>query len=654
MNKEKMNLILHQDTITEQESLEIAEYLDTEEGKQAFSEIVESDEFFMTLSDYLDSHQEEITNYIEKKLYDLDSEWKQSILHPHSSGLKKPLEKWEIFWQEAKAADQLGHSREKSCRPDPAQAGEIYEQLTLPFVSAEDIASKPKRIPVTDYTICIGSSPHTRLDLLCNLKKKEGIDFCKYLDLSIPKKEKKRVLFEAVDRELRTHPEYYLYILSEDELHWLCRLRETGSFDYDDFGRTAVMHAMGIGLLEVIYKNENGIYIAELSMTEESEGILSLANDKKTRSFYRRMETIVERIYSILSLYGMIELGTLYDRYVLYYGNDIKRDEFQRFIYWHLRMTDALYTGVDTEYNLAYAALFEIDFPDALLTVHNEVPDIEYKMYSKQQFLQNQKRGYSAINPLWDELADFLRSKNWFPSEVDHYLGHLIGEVIDGKSATKLYEDIREALEEDLSPLDQSIIWRISMLITMHNAVAGLKGYSRREYYQLFGKYPSSLPIFDFGLYQNQQRENDSKKSPGYSIICPLYQMPDQIQMELYEIMELPLEQEASAITSLRKRYGDNIELLCLEAAAYGNRKDYDKLLSRMNRARHLADPGDYPAFDTVIDFYSAMQNSALQDFPFIESPKTDSLKKNAAKKIYPNDPCPCGSGKKYKKCCGR
>ena len=24
------------------------------------------------------------------------------------------------------------------------------------------------------------------------------------------------------------------------------------------------------------------------------------------------------------------------------------------------------------------------------------------------------------------------------------------------------------------------------------------------------------------------------------------------------------------------------------------------------------------------------------------------------AAKVYPNDPCPCGSGKKYKKCCGR
>ncbi|MBS6396360.1 MAG: preprotein translocase subunit SecA [Clostridiales bacterium] len=37
---------------------------------------------------------------------------------------------------------------------------------------------------------------------------------------------------------------------------------------------------------------------------------------------------------------------------------------------------------------------------------------------------------------------------------------------------------------------------------------------------------------------------------------------------------------------------------------------------------------------------------------------KDDSLVKKpvqrAAQKVYPNDPCPCGSGKKYKQCCGR
>ena len=37
---------------------------------------------------------------------------------------------------------------------------------------------------------------------------------------------------------------------------------------------------------------------------------------------------------------------------------------------------------------------------------------------------------------------------------------------------------------------------------------------------------------------------------------------------------------------------------------------------------------------------------------------KDDSLPKGPVKreteKVYPNDPCPCGSGKKYKQCCGR
>ena len=37
------------------------------------------------------------------------------------------------------------------------------------------------------------------------------------------------------------------------------------------------------------------------------------------------------------------------------------------------------------------------------------------------------------------------------------------------------------------------------------------------------------------------------------------------------------------------------------------------------------------------------------KDNSTIKAPKT-----RAEKKIYPNDPCPCGSGKKYKQCCGR
>ena len=33
---------------------------------------------------------------------------------------------------------------------------------------------------------------------------------------------------------------------------------------------------------------------------------------------------------------------------------------------------------------------------------------------------------------------------------------------------------------------------------------------------------------------------------------------------------------------------------------------------------------------------------------------KISGIVKREGKKVYPNDPCPCGSGKKYKKCCGK
>ena len=36
------------------------------------------------------------------------------------------------------------------------------------------------------------------------------------------------------------------------------------------------------------------------------------------------------------------------------------------------------------------------------------------------------------------------------------------------------------------------------------------------------------------------------------------------------------------------------------------------------------------------------------------EGPSARGPVKRTEKKVYPNDQCPCGSGKKYKNCCGR
>lgn len=51
------------------------------------------------------------------------------------------------------------------------------------------------------------------------------------------------------------------------------------------------------------------------------------------------------------------------------------------------------------------------------------------------------------------------------------------------------------------------------------------------------------------------------------------------------------------------------------------------------------------PAWDDIFD-------PATKKSLYLEAKKMNTVVK--PKKIYPNDPCPCGSGKKYKNCCGR
>ncbi len=47
-------------------------------------------------------------------------------------------------------------------------------------------------------------------------------------------------------------------------------------------------------------------------------------------------------------------------------------------------------------------------------------------------------------------------------------------------------------------------------------------------------------------------------------------------------------------------------------------------------------------------------RNKENLDLKYITNINKKETERNVAPKIYPNDPCPCGSGKKYKKCCGR
>lgn len=73
---------------------------------------------------------------------------------------------------------------------------------------------------------------------------------------------------------------------------------------------------------------------------------------------------------------------------------------------------------------------------------------------------------------------------------------------------------------------------------------------------------------------------------------------------------------------------------------------DYDKPLLYKNMVAAGADwLYELPQWD---DIFTKDEQKAL----YKEQKKATTIVKGD--KVYPNDPCPCGSGKKYKKCCGK
>lgn len=52
------------------------------------------------------------------------------------------------------------------------------------------------------------------------------------------------------------------------------------------------------------------------------------------------------------------------------------------------------------------------------------------------------------------------------------------------------------------------------------------------------------------------------------------------------------------------------------------------------------------------LEEWNAIFDKEKQEALYKEQKASQTIRKEA--KVYPNDPCPCGSGKKYKKCCGK
>ena len=138
------------------------------------------------------------------------------------------------------------------------------------------------------------------------------------------------------------------------------------------------------------------------------------------------------------------------------------------------------------------------------------------------------------------------------------------------------------------------------------------------------------------------------------------------IEKGIYEkIISKPTEVVEGTVKELAEKYGTEVLIMT-------------GFLDGINESlKGYENPIDTMAEDTVVKieidpeklYYNMVEAKAswLYELPqwseiLSAETRTELYKKQKASgtvrrqghKIYPNDPCPCGSGKKYKKCCGR
>ena len=205
----------------------------------------------------------------------------------------------------------------------------------------------------------------------------------------------------------------------------------------------------------------------------------------------------------------------------------------------------------------------------------------------------------------------------------------------DGEESKKLSAYLEECLKFFEK---QGLFWRDGDFIISHSFetekeyMALLRRQRGKDYY-----------IPDYDMVKSLLKESVYKETPGFEAV---HRRLTQEIKDL-EMAEAILEELAYYVKIEDWGIVEIMDSLCEWDIFF----DDDKTATRMTAALsewiyHL------PRWSEC--GYSRKQRNKENDQLQYVLSSGFGKKKPASKKTYPNDPCPCGSGKKYKKCCGR
>lgn len=553
---------------------------------------------------------------------------------------------------------------------------------------------------------------HTQAELLSGLSSKQIKDYEKYLRIPDSLKLSHEERARQIDALLAVHPEYYVYVMEPDELNMFCRLwKENDGILKEIPDQNAVVRAISFGLLEVHVVTDAFGGKAEIAFASDADRLFGHFNLKKSRKIYKKLCQTDERYMTILTYYGMMKLDMLYEKYCDLWRENIEKEDFFRILYWHGRMCDRIRTFDVLETHEPYCVPWELeDILNLVLMMQKYGSDLDYAPFSFEDLKYWQEMSLS-YHECWADLGEYMRAHLKLEEPyLSSFVVRIYADVISGKTLQDIWKTYIQVLYSPENAAEWMGLWSHLISVIMQTPLAALKGHSRDDMIEFFGKkrpYPSPF--------------SESELKTSISQNTHLIEMPADVQMKLYELMydDSDSDSQKTFKNLIRKHGNNNLEMMLMLADMYlyeNEPGEAEKILARCQDLSSSKDAGinerlevvrelgtlDPEELEGLSKFFASMggmteeemeelMNQALKELEsealensasdIWEIPKADTQRKGIyggsdwdteeddyalpeivqmkpyvreTAKVGRNDPCPCGSGKKYKRCCGK
>ncbi len=168
----------------------------------------------------------------------------------------------------------------------------------------------------------------------------------------------------------------------------------------------------------------------------------------------------------------------------------------------------------------------------------------------------------------------------------------------------------------------ESDLWHMYARLCVATPIVGLNGYSREQYAQSFHASLDYIPLLEESVLKKRISKNTR-----------IYEFPRDVQLDMIEALRKGPEVYERIINRLCEKYKSNQALLMEKMTIQS-----DKILD------------EHPEYSTFLDEQKIIYPWSQET---LNLPKPTTYVRET-KKVGRNDPCPCGSGRKYKQCCGK